>query len=376
MSKRTDSLKVAIVVDSLAMPGGADRMVFSILSIFPTAKIYTTVYFRENYKHDRWKFQNSIETSFIQDIPFSRRFYRHLNILSPVAIEGFDLDGVDLVISLSAGVAKGVITGLKQPHIGIILTPPRSLWDHEDNFRGSILARAYRSVSPFVKTYLRLWDQSAIKRVDRLISISKYIQNKVQHVYHRDSSVIYPGISKYWFDTGNAKIPTSINEQFYLVVSRLYDYKRVDMAIRAANEEDRRLLIVGDGPERERLKRLAGSRVEMLGWQPDEVVRDLYKNADALLFCGVEDFGYVPVEAMASGCPVLAYNEGGVTETVVSGQTGYFFNDQNELNELVRNIGYRNRMDQKRIVARAKEYTEERFLERLVDFIKESIDEI
>lgn len=376
MIKDFSKYKVAIVTDWMVKPGGADRLLLSLLKVFTNADVKTSIYNEKVYT-DRFKLNNNVFETFLGKSRFFRKHYRHINFLTPIAFEHIDLSPYDFVISLSAGASKGVIPKPGQNHIGIILTPPRNLWDKESNIRALKLKSFYKIITPIINTYLRIWDQTAIDRVDYLISISKFIQNKVQKTYRRESEVIYPGLDDYWFEKplsenilDDAK---SIKEDFFLVVSRLYDYKKIDLAIQSIKQTNKKLVIVGEGPDSSYLKKIANNKTIFLGWQNDDTVKYLYSKALALIFCGVEDFGYTPIEAMASGCPVLAYNKGGVTETVKNNISGRFFENQEELSNLMKSFRKKD-FKKDKIILNAKEFSEEKFVKDLTQFISKKIE--
>ncbi len=360
-------------------PGGSDRMLNQLVEHFDDATVFTTVYIPDNY-HDYFSFEVTIKRTFLQRLSLNGRYHRHLNVLAPMAFENIDLRGFDLVISLSAGSAKGVITAPDQPHISIILTPPRSLYFEEDQKILHERGLLHKLFSPTVSRYLRKWDKTAIHRADLHLSISKFIRQRVEQVYGKESEVLYPGISEFWFArSDDEKIfdESGVNEllkgeKFFLIVSRLYKYKGIDRAIevmRSLDDENRKLLIVGSGPDEVHLRKNAPNNIVFLGYQSDKLVRALYKRAEALLFCGIEDFGYVPVEAMALGCPVIAYNEGGVAETVQKGVSGEFFETDGEFQQLLSQFNP-TRYDKVEIINRAKEFSEGKFLSELDQFIE------
>lgn len=369
-----DHLKVAIVTDWMHSPGGADRFIQSILKLFPNATLYTSLYFPKRYK-DSWN-QPAVEVkeSFLSKLPFHKKLYRHFSVLTPYAFENLDLEGYDLVISVSAGSAKGVITDVDQPHVGIILTPTRFVWDNESNMRNLTFAPLYRLISPWVRRWLRVWESSAVKRIDHVLTISKYIQGKAKETYELDSEVLYPGILSWWFEPSPKESPFDFEllEEYFLVISRLYDYKRVDWAVKAAIETGENLIVAGEGQDRKHLKKLAKGHdnIQIIGRTSDEQSKFLMSNARAFLFCGIEDYGLIPVEAMACGCPVLAYNLGGVTETVVAGKSGDFFEDYEGLVSLVNTFDDK-RYKKENIVARARMFTQDRTISELSAYIKE-----
>lgn len=370
--------KIAIVADQMTSFGGADREMFSMLKLFPNADIFTIAFNSKAYGDIKQK----VYTSFVQRIPKPKSFYRHLKVFTPLAYESFDLRKYDLVISISAGPARGVITGINQPHIAMVMTPPRSLWDNELNVRASRLKSLYKVFSTLINTYMRIWDFTISKRVDYWTANSKYIAQKIKKRYGVQATVIYPGIGKESFEgiseltRGKVREAYDIHGDFVLVVSRLYDYKRIDWAIRACIESKKQLVIIGEGPDIKYLKSVAKGNplVKFLGFlKDDSEVRVFFNMAQVLLFCGIEDFGLVPVEAMAQGTPVLAYAQGGVLETVKEGVCGEFFNDEEELVNILKkfdNRGY----NPTEIVKRAREFSEENFLENLDKYIKNIYD--
>ncbi|MDX9739279.1 MAG: glycosyltransferase [Candidatus Dojkabacteria bacterium] len=370
--------KVAVIADQMISFGGADREMFSMLELFPNADIFTIAFNSKAYGDIKQK----VHTSFVQRIPKPKSFYRHLKVLTPLAYESFDLREYDLVISISAGPARGVITGIDQPHIAMVMTPPRSLWDNELNVRASKFKKMYRAFSTLINTYMRIWDLTISKRVDYWTANSKYIAKKIKKRYGVEATVISPGIQKDSFEEvsdmtrGKVREKFGINGEFVLVVSRLYDYKRIDWAIRACIESNKQLVIIGEGPDIKYLKSVANgnSLIKFLGFLKDDAdVRVFYNMAEVLLFCGIEDFGLVPVEAMAQGTPVLAYGEGGVLETVTRGVCGDFFSNEKELVNALKkfdNRGY----NSTEIVNRAREFSEEIFLDKLDKYIKKIYD--
>jgi glycosyltransferase involved in cell wall biosynthesis len=374
----TDKLgRVAVVADQMTAFGGADREMLSVLKLIPSTDIYTVLYNPEGYKNVDIK--QDIYTSFVQKFPFKYKFSKHLKVLNPIAYENFDLRGYDTIISISAGPARGIIPSIDQTHIAMVMTPPRSLWDHELNVRASKLKNLYRPISKILNNYERIWDRSLVPRVDYWTANSKFISKKIKKRYGVEATVIYPGIEKEYFEElAKDDVSSLINryklpEKFFLVVSRLYDYKRVDWAIKSAIEANENLVIVGKGPDEKYLKKVSKGHdnIYFLGFlESDREVRILYNKSKALLFCGVEDFGLVPVEAMAQGTPILAYNKGGVTETVLANKTGEFFDTQNELTYILNHFDER-MYNPTEIIQRASGFTEKIFLQKLNQYLGE-----
>ncbi|MGI5897791.1 MAG: glycosyltransferase [Candidatus Dojkabacteria bacterium] len=368
--------KVAIVADQMTAFGGADREMYSMLKVLPHVDIFTIIFNKEKYP----TLKNKVYTTFVQKLSkfLPKGFYRHLKVLTPIAYESIDLEGYDLVISISAGPAKGVITSLDQPHLAMVMTPPRSLWDKELNVRGSKLKSLYKGLSNILNTYMRVWDYSISKRVDYWSANSNFIKRKIKKTYQQDAEVIYPGVEKKYFAKVSKeriekiKERYSLPEKFFLVVSRLYDYKRVDLAINASIKAKKQLYIIGEGPDKKYLEKIAGenNNIHFLGFLPsDDDVIVFYKLAEALLFCGIEDFGLTPVEAMASGTPVIAYEYGGVLETVKENITGQFFSNEDELTTILKDFD-KTRYNQDKIIKQAKTFSEEEFIINFTKYLK------
>jgi len=368
--------KVAIVADQMTSFGGADREMMSMLKVFPQADIFTVLFYKEKYP----MITNRVYTSFVQKYTkvFGKKFSRHLKVLNPIAYESFSFEGYDLVISISAGPAKSVITGIDQPHLAMVMTPPRSLWDNELNARASKFRQIYRWLSNILNTYLRVWDVSISKRVDYWSSNSEFVAKKIKKTYGVTPKVLYPGIEERYFepvaseDIEEVRKKYSVPEDFVLVVSRLYDYKRVDWAISAVQKSGDNLVIVGEGPDIKFLKKIAKGdpKIQFLGFITDDEVKALYAAAKVLLFCGIEDFGLVPIEAMATGTLVFAYKYGGVLETVLEGKSGEFFENEEKLVELLKKLDKR-MYNKRNIVNQARKFSEERFLNNFTEYLKQ-----
>lgn len=303
-----EGLRVALVHYWLVSHRGGERVVEVLGGMFPQADIFTLVY-DENATSATIR-QHPIHTSFIQKLPFGRRFYRAYLPLFPLALEQFDLRGYDLVISSESGPAKGVLTSPEACHICYIHSPMRYAWNmYQDYWQGA--GRLKRLLIPPLMNYIRQWDQSSAARVDYFVASSRNCARRVRKFYRREAPVIYPPV-----DVSSCLIGGD-PEDFYLVVSPLVAYKRVDLAVAACSRLNRRLVVIGSGAELARLRQTAGPCVTFLGSQPDHVVRDHYRRCRALLFPGEEDIGLTPIEAQGSGRPVIAYGKGGALETVV-----------------------------------------------------------
>ncbi len=315
-------MKVALTHDWLVSFGGAERVLAELLRVFPDAPIYTTLHRPAALPQAirGW----DVRPSFLQRIPGATRYHRALLPLVPLAVEEYDLDAYDLVIATSSAFAKGVITPPSTRVVCYCHTPPRYLWDQYHEQTRGMRGKAFASLASH---WLRVWDRAAADRVDDFVANSSTTAARIRRYYRRDSTVVYPPVETARFaPTGRAP------EDFFLVVARLVPYKRVDLAVRAVGRLGRRLVVVGDGPERARLTRLArdcGAQVDFLGWRDDAEVADLYARTRAFVFPGYDDFGIAPVEAQAAGRPVVAFARGGATETVCHGETGILFDAQN-----------------------------------------------
>lgn len=325
---------MALVHDYLNQYGGGERVLGTFCEMFPQAPIFTLLY--DERLTGRAFADRRIYTSFLQKIPGAKRYHRWLPMLMPLAVEQFDLSAFDLVISNSASFAKGVITKTRTKHISYCLTPTRFLWDDSHrylhDFRSAKDARFSKRLNadivswlaPFFLNYLRIWDREASARVDQFVAISDFISQRIKKYYQRDSLVIHPPVA-----TSKFRLSAEIDD-YFLMVGRLVPYKRFDLAIQAFNELGWPLKIIGDGPERKRLQKLAAPHadIEFLGLVSDYRLPAYYSRAKAVIFPQEEDFGIVPVEAMASGRPVIAFRAGGSLETIKEGESGLFFDEQ------------------------------------------------
>lgn len=316
-------MKIALVHDYLNQYGGAERVLQVLCQLFPEAPIYTALY-DEDATGAVFKGRD-IRTSFLQRIPGAKRYHHAFSFLMPIAIEQFDFSQYDVVLSISSSFGKGIITKPSTRHICYCLTPPRYLWDdahkYVQEFRYPALIK--RLVPPFL-SYLRVWDKEASLRPDSFIAISQFVRERIKKYYNRDARVVYPpvNVSKFY-------VADDISD-YFLMVGRLVSYKKFDIAVRVFNELGWPLKIVGTGIELSRLQKIAKPNIEFVGAVSDEQLADLYARSQAVIFPQEEDFGIVPLEAMASGRPVIAYRGGGAVETIVEGSTGVFFNEQSE----------------------------------------------
>ena len=344
-------MKIALIHDYLVSFGGAEKTFKVLTEIFPEAEIYTLFY--DPKIKNRFFSEKNIKTSFLQKFPrFLKNKYQLLLPFLPIAAETLDFREFDVVISSSHSFAKGIITRPKTIHICYCYSPTRYLWD------------APRS--KFLLHYARIWDRQASERVDKFIACSKVVQRRIEKYYKRKSVVIYPPvqISNFKFQISNQAQNLNVKNEFYLIVSQLRKYKRIDLAVEAFNKLGLNLVIIGEGPEKRKLQKKAKKNIKFLGWQPDRVVGNYYKKCAGFIFPGEDDFGIAPVEAMSYGKPVLAFRKGGATETVIQGKTGEFFIFQHRavLADGIRRLRANlKKYDSKFIKTHAKKFNRKRF---------------
>jgi glycosyltransferase involved in cell wall biosynthesis len=316
--------RVAIIHEWLASYAGSERVVEQLLAVLPDADLFSLVDFLPASQRSMLG-GRTVRTSFIQRLPFSRKKFRGYLPLMPLAIEQFDLADYEIVVSSQHAVAHGVLTRADQLHVSYVHTPVRYAWDlHHQYLRESRLTWGVRSMlARMVMHYLRMWDRAAAERVDVFVANSKYIARRIWKTYRRKARVIYPPVDIEAFSLATEK------SDYYLTASRLVPYKRVDLIVEAFRGlPDRKLLVVGDGPDHKKIAKSAGPNVELLGHQPADKLQELMQGARAFVFAADEDFGITPVEAQACGTPVIAFGRGGALETVLDGETGVFFREQ------------------------------------------------
>jgi glycosyltransferase involved in cell wall biosynthesis len=359
-------LRVAIVHDWLNQMGGAEVVLEALVEMYPQAPIYTSMYWPQAMPQEYRSW--NIHTSFLDRLPFVKRYHQPFLPLYPLAFENFDFTGYDLVISNKSGFCHGVITSPDTLHICYCLTPTRFLWDYAAYAQREGLRGLARLALPPFLNYLRLWDQAAAHRVDHFIAISRTVQHRIAKYYRRDSAIIYPPVDTSKF------APSDSHDDYFLIVSRLIPYKRIDLAVRAFNELGLPLVIVGDGRDRDSLQALARPNIKFLGHVPDEMIGDYFARCRAFILPGQEDFCIAPVEAQAAGRPVIAYAAGGVLDTVKEGITGDFFREQTP-EALIGAIKEFDETDYDPTVIRrhAERFDKRVFREQLSEFIEEKV---
>ncbi len=360
---------LAIVNEWLNVYGGSERLLAEILALHPQAKLHALILNAHNLRGTPLE-GRAVTTTFLQKIPRVEDLYRGLLPLMPLAIESLDVRGYPVVLSISHAVAHGVKTTRDQIHISYVCTPMRYAWHLQDDY-----LRLHRLDKPLLGLaarvtlgLLRRWDASAAARADRLFAISHWTAQRIRDAWGREARVIHPPVDIERFD------PTQDREDFYLVVSRLVPYKMTALVVEAFNCLDLPLIIVGDGPEMPRLKRLARENVKLLGHQSDEVVADLMSRAKAFVHMAVEDFGIAMVEAQAAGCPVIGFASGGAAEIVRDGETGALVPAQS-VEALVETVtGFRSRAkrwDAQAVRANSSRFSRARFREEFESVMKE-----
>lgn len=321
-------MKVAIVHEWFVTYAGSEKVVEQLLNIFPEADLFAVVDFLDKDKREFIK-NKPVTTTFIQNLPKAKKMYQKYLPLMPLAIEQLDVTGYDLVISSAHCVAKGIITSPNQIHISYVHSPIRYAWDLQHQYlKEAGLNKGVKGlIAKLILHYMRIWDYRTSNNVDYFIANSNFIAKRIWKCYRRKADVIYPPVDVDAFELCEKK------EDFYLTASRMVPYKKIDIIVEAFTKmPNKKLVVIGDGPEFEKIKSKAGSNVELLGYQPFEVLKDYMQRAKAFVFAAEEDFGIIPVEAQACGTPVIAYGKGGALETVIGlGKeeiTGIFFPKQ------------------------------------------------
>lgn len=366
-------MKVALVHDYLTRFGGAERVLLALSEMFPEAPIYTFLY--DEQKMGRYFPAARVRVSFLQKFPkWWRSRPKYLLPFMPVAPETFDLRGFDVVISSSSAFAKGVVTRPKTIHVSYCHNAARYLWDYSYEYLGQqSLGGARHFLARIFLSYLRLWDRAASQRVDYFIANSRTTARRIEKFYRRDSKIIYPPVNLAQKEFLLAPGGTSRLEDYFLIVAQLTPYKKIDVAVEAFNKLGLPLVVIGEGPQFEYLKKIARDNVHILGWREDEEVAEYYKNCYAFIFPGEDDFGIAPVEAMSYGKPVLALKAGGAEETVLPAMTGELFEAATPevLADGVRRLRDNYKNYSPLIIRKwAEKFSAERFRSELMEFVK------
>ena len=362
-------MRVALIHDWLTGMRGGERALLAFCELFPDADLFTLV--RVPGATDPIIERRRVRTSPIQYLPFPSKLYRHYLPLFPIAIEQFDLDGYDLVLSTSHCAAKSVVVPGRTRHLCYCLTPMRYAWDQFDAYFGPERVGAAGSLlmRPVMAAMAR-WDRATERRVHRYLAISQYVARRIALYYNRRSSIVYPPVETTYFTPAPAAAEPP---EGFLVVSALVPYKRVDLAISAAVRAGVPLTIVGDGPERARLEAMAGDRVRFLGWASNDDIRNLYRSTIATILPGEEDFGIVPLEAQACGRPVVALGVGGARETVIDGETGVLVEPGEEALASGIDRAAATAWDSDRIRRHAEDFSRERFVREICAIIDDTL---
>lgn len=358
-------MKLALVHDWLNQLGGAEDVLETLVEMFPRAPVHTSIYWREGMPaaYRAW----DVRTTWMDRLPGIYRHHQPYLPLYPLAFSRLDLSGYDVVLSNKSGFCHGVRAG-QVPHVCYCLTPTRYVWDFAGYAAREALPGAVKNVLRPVVALLRRWDYRAAQRVTHFIAISREVQSRIRRYYGRESVVIYPPV-----ETGRFR-PAPAQEDYYLIVSRLVPYRRIDLAVRAFNRLGLPLLVAGDGRDRARLQSLAKPNVTFLGRVPDDDLPALYARCRAYVLPGAEDFGIAPVQAQAAGRPVIAYGAGGALDTVIEGETGAFFQEPTpeSLAGAVRSFDPAG-IDPRACVQNAARFDVRAFEQQLMKFIEERI---
>lgn len=373
-------MKVALVHDWFVNYAGAERVVEQMLVCYPQADLFSLVDFLPEGKRD-FIMNKTVMTSFIQKLPFAKKKYRSYLPLMPLAIEQFDLSEYDLILSSSHAIAKGIITGPDQLHICMCYTPIRYAWDLQHQYlKESGLDKGVKGViAKWILHKIRIWDVRTSNGVDEFIAISKYIQRRINKVYRRESSVIYPPVYVKDFEDNNQG-----DNDYYFTFSRMVPYKKIDLIVQVFTEffPDKKLIVIGEGPDFSKIESIAGNNVTLMGYQPFDVLKEYLSGARAFIFAAEEDFGIAPLEAQACGVPVIAYAKGGALETINANLnqsekidlTGVFYNEQTK-ESLKEAVEYFEKNEQSytsdACVRNAERFSDERFRQEFKSYVDE-----
>jgi len=366
-------MKTAIVHDWLVTYGGAERVLEEILALFPQADLFTLCDFLPENRRG-FLGERRIHTSFIQKLPLARKKYRSYLPLMPFAVEQFDLSEYDLVISSSHAVAKGVLTNIHQLHLTYLNNIMIYAWDLQNHYlrSGGLMHGLKGTLARAILHYIRLWDTSSARRPDHYLANSRYMAKQVRKIYGADSTVIYPPVDLESFAICEQK------DDYFVIVSRLVPFKRIEIAVQAFGQlPDKKLVVIGDGPQMPTLKALATPNVEFIGFCDKVLVSEYVRRAAAFIFCSVEPFGIAMVEALACGTPVIAYGRGAAPEIVMDGRNGFLFEEHSPagLRQAIENFeSQRAGLDSRKIRATAERFGKERFRQEFLQYVHSAVE--
>jgi len=364
-------MKKALIHDWFSVYAGAEKCVESFTNIWDDFEIYSLIDFLSDEDRETILKGKKVHTSFVQNLPKAKTKYRNYLPFFPLAIEQHDLSKYDVILSSSHAVAKGVLTHSNQLHISYVHTPIRYAWDlYYQYLRESGLDTGFKGkLAKYFLHKIRMWDISTINRVDHYIANSHYIAKRIKKVYGKESTVIYPPVDVERFKLHEEK------EDFYLTASRMVPYKKIDLIVETFSKTNKKLVVIGTGPDMEKIKSFAGTNVEFLGFAKDEVLLDYMQRAKAFVFAAEEDFGIVPVEAQACGTPVICLGKGGTKETVLDGETGVHFSQQS-VEELLHALDKFEtlKFNPSKIREHALKFSKERFEKEIEAFINKKYE--
>lgn len=361
------SPKIAIIHDWYQDQGGAEHVISSLLKLYPDADFFALVDFFDDQQRKEVLNGKKVTYTFIQKLPFAKKIFRHYIFLFPLAIERLDLRKYDLIISSSHAIAKGVITGPEQLHVCINYSPMRYAWDMYFDYKKEHHLKGLKEKFLFYVLHkLRIWDVTASNRVDHFIAISKLVQKRITKYYRRNSTIIYPPVDIKAYKLCKDK------KDYYFTASRLVPYKKIKLIVEAFIINGKPLIVAGTGTQYEEISKIATDNITVLGYVEDAKILTLMQEAKAFVFAAYEDFGIVPVEAMACGTPVVAYGKGGIKDTVVDGITGIFFEQQNiiSLNHAIDKFETMT-FDSVSISKHASKFSTERFEKEIKAFVED-----
>ncbi|WWZ68739.1 glycosyltransferase family 4 protein [Pseudomonas aeruginosa] len=367
-------MNIGIVADWLVTYAGSEKVIKEFIDVFPSSELYSVVDFLSDSNRELFSGKKA-KTTFIQKMPFAKSKYQKYLPLMPLAIEQLDMSGHDVILSSSHAVAKGILTGPDQLHISYVHSPIRYAWDLQHQYlRESGLSEGLKGfIAKYLLHKIRIWDYRTANGVDHFIANSKFISRRIHKVYGRSSDVIYPPVDVNNFTLNENK------DNYYFTASRLVPYKRIDLIVDAFNEmPEKKLVVVGDGSEMDKIKSKAKGNIEILGYQPNNIMQKHMQNAKAFVFAAEEDFGITPVEAQACGTPVIAFGKGGVLETIIpegnQNPTGVFF-DKQEPGSIIESVNKFESMqdlfEPTECRRNAEKFSEERFRTEINTYIRD-----